>query len=237
MLVFISYAHEDSALVEQLCDRLTAAGLEYFRDTKDIAWGGRIPSEVQSALENAGGIIVVVSPASVKSQWVPYEIGYATALRKPVLPFLTHPSIDLPGYLADLRHISDLEAIETFINQVVTVGQAAIPSSKGDVSRAAEAAVLLSQVAPQMEDLVSEMRQDLDSDETGLVMEFVLLRSRKISFNSRKPRFRYFEDETQNLRLKVDRLADQGLVSDVTTGNTPTYRMTPEFVAALRGTT
>ena len=101
MLIFISYAHEDSALVDELCNRLSAEGMQFFRDTKDILWGGTISSDVQQALEQAGGVVVVVSPASVKSQWVPYEIGYATALRKPILPFLTHPSIDLPGYLAD----------------------------------------------------------------------------------------------------------------------------------------
>ena len=237
MLAFVSYAHEDSALVDQICERLSSAGLQFFRDTKDISWGGRISSDVQQALERAGGVVVVVSPASVKSQWVPYEIGYATALRKPILPFLTHPSIDLPGYLADLRSISDLDAIGTFIGQVVTTGQAAVVSAPGEVSDAARAAALLSGIAPLMADLLSEMREDLRNDETGLVMEFVILRNRKVVFGHSKHRFVYYESEHPNLQLKIDRLGDMGFVIDVNPGNAPIHRMTPEFVAALRGTT
>jgi hypothetical protein len=237
MLAFISYAHEDSALVDQLCERLLSAGLRVFRDTKDILWGGRISADVQQALEQAGGVVVVVSPASVRSQWVPYEIGYATALRKPILPFLTHPSIDLPGYLADLRYITDLDATGTFIGQVVSTGQAAVVSAPGQISDAARAAALLSGIAPQMVDLLSEMREDLRNDETGLVMEFVLLPNRNVSFWHSKPRFVYYESEHPNLQLKIDRLEDMGFVIDVTPGNAPIYRMTPEFVAALRGVT
>jgi hypothetical protein len=237
LLVFISYAHEDSDMVNQLRERLSAAGLEVFLDTKDISWGGRISSDVQRALERAAGVVVVVSPASVKSQWVPYEIGYATALRKPILPFLTHPSIDLPAYLADLRYITDLDAIGTFVGQVMTTGQTAVVSSYGEISDAARSAALLSEIAPQMEDLLSQMREDVQGDETGLIMEFVLLNSRKVLFTSNKPRFAYFATEIDNLQLKVDRLEGLGLVVDVATGNTPIYRMTPEFVAALRGTT
>jgi len=237
MLVFISYAHEDSGLVDQLCDRLLSAGLQYFRDTKDISWGGRISSEVQKALEQAGGVVVVVSPASVKSQWVPYEIGYATALRKPILPLLTHPSIDLPEYLADLRYITNLDEIGTFIGQVTTTGQAAVVSAPNEISDAARAASALSGIAQQMVDLFTEMREDLRNDETGLVMEFVILPNRNVVFGHSKPRFVYYESEHPNLQLKIDRLEDMGLVTDVAHGNTPIYRMTPEFVAALRGTT
>lgn len=237
MLIFISYAHEDSALVDELCNRLSAAGMQFFRDTKEILWGGSISSDVQQALEQAGGVVVVVSPASVKSQWVPYEIGYATALRKPILPFLTHPSIDLPGYLADLRFITDLDQIRTFIGQVSTTGQAAVVSVAGGVSDAARAAALLSELTPQMADLLSEMRKDLRNDKTGLVMEFVLLPNRNARFGHDKPRFVYYQSEHPHLQLKIDRLEDMHLVIDVTPGNAPIYRMTPEFVAALRGTT
>lgn len=237
MLVFISYAHEDSDLVDQLCDRLATAGLQFFRDTKNISWGGRISSDVQRSLEQAGGVVVIVSPASVKSQWVPYEVGYATALRKPILPFLTHPSIDLPGYLKDLRFITDINQIGTFIGQVSTTGQATVVNETDKVSDAARAAALLSEIKPQMADLLHEMGEDLLNDNTGLVMEFVVLQNRNVVFGHPKPRFVYYENEHPNLQLKIDRLEDMHFVINLTTGNTPIYRMTPEFVAALRGTT
>lgn len=234
MVVFISYAHEDSTLVDEICSRLSTAGLKFFRDTKDISWGGSISSDVQQALESAEGVVVVISPASVKSQWVPFEIGYATALRKPILPFLTHPSIDLPGYLSNLRHISNLDQIETFLGQVSTTGQASVPAGN-KLSDAASAALRLSEIAPQMTGLLSEMRADIKNDTTGLVMEFVIIGNRNMVFNSEKPRFAYYESEHPNLQLIVDRLVDMGFVIDITSKNSPIYRMTPAFVAAVRG--
>ena len=87
-----------------------------------------------------------------------------------------------------------------------------------------------------MGNLLSEMRKDLRNDQTGLVMEFVLLSNRNVAFGHSKPRFIYYESEHPHLQLKIDRLQDIGFVIDVTRGNAPIYRMTPEFIAALRGT-
>jgi insertion element IS1 protein InsB len=67
-------------------------------------------------LESSVAIIVIISPGSLKSHWVPYEVGYATALRKKILPYLTHPSINPPGFLADLLHIKSEEQIRDFFS-------------------------------------------------------------------------------------------------------------------------
>jgi len=42
----------------------------------------------------------VISPASLKSQWVAFEIGQAKALGKRLLPLLTHASLDVPEDVA-----------------------------------------------------------------------------------------------------------------------------------------
>jgi hypothetical protein len=88
-----------------------------------------------------------------------------------------------------------------------------------------------------MPELLAEMRKDVRGDETGLVMEFVVLPSRGCGFWDTKPRFVYFESEHPNLQLKVDWLEEMGYIVDVTPKNTPIYRMVPEFLATLRGTT
>ena len=165
---------------------------------------------------------------------MPYEIGYATTLQKPVLPFLTHPSIDLPTYLADRRHISKLEEIGAFIGQVTATGGASIPDKRGGLSEAAQVATLVSGLPPEMSGLLSEIRSHLQGDETGLVMEFVVLSNCRISFMYYKKAFRYYEEDHPDLHLMVDQLLDRNLVLAVNTGNTPIYRMTPAFVAALR---
>jgi hypothetical protein len=87
--------------------------------------------------------------------------------------------------------------------------------------------------------VLSQMRSDIQNDETGLVMEFVVLQNSRISFNHPKRRFVYYEEEHPNLQLVIDRLLDMEFVKVVKkiTGDRPIYRMTPAFVAALRGTT
>jgi hypothetical protein len=174
VLVFISYPHEDSTLVGRLTEGLSASGIETFQDTKDVAWGGRITADVQRALERAAGVVVVVSPASVASQWVPYEIGYATALRKPILPFLTHRSLQLPGYLADIRHLSDLDQVGAFIDRVKSIGQTGVVGDRNEVSEAALAAKMIAEIQPQMPALLSEMQDDIKQDTTGLVTHEIL---------------------------------------------------------------
>ena len=103
--VFMSYSHIDANMANELGSAIDDAGITYFRDVKEINWGDRIDTAVQTALEDSNALLVIVSPASLKSQWVPYEIGYFSALRRPILPYLTHPSLELPSYISNLKHV------------------------------------------------------------------------------------------------------------------------------------
>jgi len=86
-----------------------------------------------------------------------------------------------------------------------------------------------------MPKLVAEMRTDVRGDETGLIREFVPLPNRNIPFWHEKARFEYFETEHPTLPLQLDWLEEMGLIIDVTPKEWPVYRMTPGFVAWLRG--
>jgi hypothetical protein len=113
--IFISYSSVDKKVVDELCAKLTKIGIEYFRDEKDIDWGQSISDSVIDALRESIALLVIISPASLKSQWVPFETGNAIANKLPILPLLCHPSLDLPGYLSSRRYLTDNEqAIEFF---------------------------------------------------------------------------------------------------------------------------
>ena len=114
--VFISYSHVDAQTADELASLLDELNIDYFRDVKDINWGDSIPSKVRDALDACIAILVIVSPASLKSHWVPYEIGHASALRKIILPFLTHPSLDVPHYIGDLNYAKTIEQVEDYFN-------------------------------------------------------------------------------------------------------------------------
>ena len=85
-----------------------------------------------------------------------------------------------------------------------------------------------------MPELLAEMQRDLAGDETRLITEFVILPSESVIFNGSKRRFTYHENRHENLQNKIDALEERGLVRDVTTGNTPIYRLTEQFREALR---
>jgi hypothetical protein len=112
--VFLSYSHIDTKTANDIGAALNDLRIEYFRDVKDIEWGDRIEKEVQTALEDSNAILVVVSPASLKSVWVPYEIGYFSALKRPILPFLTHPSLELPPYISSLKHVGSIDDLRGY---------------------------------------------------------------------------------------------------------------------------
>lgn len=101
--VFVSYSHIDSGHADAVTGVLEELGVEYFRDTKNIGWGDSITASVGAGLQKAQGILVIISPASLESHWVPYEIGQARALQKCVLPYLVCPALDVPHYIRDLK--------------------------------------------------------------------------------------------------------------------------------------
>jgi hypothetical protein len=122
MNVFISYSHIDNAFVQQLSKLLDEKRIPYFLDRKSIEWGDDIPQSIEDGLGTASHLIVVVSPASLKSSWVPYEIGMARAKGAKILPLLTHPSLDLPGFIANLSYKVSLENLVEFFDEGIRRG-------------------------------------------------------------------------------------------------------------------
>ena len=122
--IFISYARVDSAHADQIAAILDRLSLPFFRDVKDIEWGKDVDNEVTIGLTDCSAVLVVISPGSLKSQWVPYELGFARGLRKRILPFLTSPALDPPGYLGKLHYFSDIPAVESFLSS--TAGRKSI---------------------------------------------------------------------------------------------------------------
>jgi TIR domain len=56
LYVFISYAHKDSKLANTIAADLSAIGIEYFLDRKDIQWGHSIGQRVREALQQCSNL-------------------------------------------------------------------------------------------------------------------------------------------------------------------------------------
>lgn len=228
-LVFISYAHEDRAAVDALIAVLDECRVTHFLDAKDIGWGASISARVGAALDEALAVLVVLSPASLQSQWVPFEVGVGCALQKRILPFLTDPDLKVPGYLGDRRYLTSLDDVrEFFLDPQALPRSVSTPAS--DAGSHENVASKLVRVMPE---LIAEMKNDVLTEGSELIREFVVLPNKRVSFWHSKKRFVYFEDEHSDLQNKVDLLEQYGLVADVTPGNTPIYRMDESFVEWL----
>lgn len=125
--VFISYSSVDDGIARQLTEALDEINIQYFFDRKDVEWGDDVTGRITSGLAECAALIVVISPASLKSQWVPFEIGHASGLGKKILPFLTHPSLDVPGYLQRFHHKTSLAEVKTYLR---TLFHPSVPPTK-----------------------------------------------------------------------------------------------------------
>ena len=87
------------------------------------------------------------------------------------------------------------------------------------------------QLKEQMPDLITEMREDLSREGCESIREFFVVSNRRIAMGrSNKPRFSYYADEHDDLMGKLDILENMRLIEDVTSGNTPIYRMSEPLV-------
>ena len=74
MRVFISHSSIDKPFVERLAgDLLSGEGIDAWLDKWEILPGDRIPDKLEEGLSSANVFLLVLSPESVKSQWVSYE--------------------------------------------------------------------------------------------------------------------------------------------------------------------
>lgn len=230
--VFISYSHADSDTADEVASILEELKIDYFRDRNDIKWGDPITPSVREGLEAAAAVVVIISPESMKSHWVPYEVGYATALHRRVLPYLTHPEIHPPGFIKDLSYCTKSDQIREFFGKntewatsTLPVGTPTNTSAQANFQEAIE----------MMPALLAEMKDDLSKPQNRLVREFAVLSDSRIQFShGNTRRFEYYADVHDQLQNKADMLEESGFVYTVKSGTDwKVYRMTSEFVKML----
>lgn len=116
MKLFISHSSVDKWVARQLSHLLEESGHQTFLDEKDIKTGDSIDSSIQTSLQQSDALLLLLSPASIKSQWVLIELGGAKALSKRIVPILLHVgSNEVPAAISQLlaRDINEFEVVLT----------------------------------------------------------------------------------------------------------------------------
>ncbi len=112
MKIFISHSSHDKWVARQLSALLQADGHETFLDEKDIKTGESIDASIQANLKNSDHLLLLLSPASLTSQWVFIELGGAKALGKHIVPVLFHVAgNEVPHAISQLlaRDINEID--------------------------------------------------------------------------------------------------------------------------------
>jgi HEAT repeat protein len=91
VLFFISYKHEDIDFAKVLWRRVNAhPGFTGWIDT-DLVAGDDWDKIIDNQLEQAVGVIVIITPQALKSHYVTYEWSYAFGNHKKIIPILLKP--------------------------------------------------------------------------------------------------------------------------------------------------
>lgn len=127
--VFISYSHADTKQAERLEEALRARGLSVWRDNRlhTEAVGKPYEPVIDSALRKATKVLVLWSPHSIKSKWVPAEAQRAYEQSKIVTVSLSECEKPLPfNTLHNLPFASsgpDLDLLLAALGAVPLAGQ------------------------------------------------------------------------------------------------------------------
>jgi len=118
MYVFISYAHDDRAIVTPLVTLMRCAGARVFLDVASIPLGENWKQAIERAIRACDRMIVMWSAAAARSKWVAREIDEAQAQTKSIVPVMIDET-PLPEPLADIQGCNDLlPMIEQFRDSI-----------------------------------------------------------------------------------------------------------------------
>lgn len=102
--VFISYVREDAAFAREILRRLRRSDIVAWQDVQDLRGGDGWQQTIDQALTEAKALIVVMSPAATRSQYVTYEWAYALGAGVRVIPVLRSRT-ELHPRLAALQYV------------------------------------------------------------------------------------------------------------------------------------
>ena len=102
--VFISYSRIDMDFVKTLAEDLENQGFDIWYDLTDIDAGDRWAQEIQEGISESEIFAIVVSPNSLKSEWVEKEFLFASKRGLKIVPLL-YEMCELPIWLMNIQYV------------------------------------------------------------------------------------------------------------------------------------
>ena len=125
--VFISHKKEDADFARHLSDYVMERGINVYFDENDpiLAKEHRSPGEVVNAikkgLEKSTHMIIVLSKMTLESNWVPWEVGFASAKDKDYrLLRLNDVYRDIPEFYKVAKILNDYDDLDKYLASMKT---------------------------------------------------------------------------------------------------------------------
>jgi hypothetical protein len=105
--IFLSYSRKNTDHANQLQQQLRSQDLHAWRDETNIPGASEWASVIEAAIERMDALVVIVTRESAASEWVEKECTAFLRNGKPVIPYISDPSIksDVPKYLSSIQYI------------------------------------------------------------------------------------------------------------------------------------
>lgn len=216
--VFISYKHDDAHFVDSLREKLKAAEIDSWLDT-DIEAGEDWKQRIDTAIEAAFAIVVVLTPESHQSPYVTYEWSYAMGLGKQIVPVLLrktdrHPKLEAKQYIDFTERKSPEKAL---VERLHSLEKSYSPSVHSQ--RSQNTAWEYQHIKPVIDDLDSE-------DEDTRIAAAITLGELKV-VEALEPLMRCLRDKNLEVQLAATRAlgrlrAEKAVPSLVTLANRKT---------------
>ena len=119
--VFLSYSAEDSKVARALASSLAEAGFETWDPGEALFPGDNWALRIGQALQESDAMVVLVSPNSMKSEWVRQEIEYALGSARykgRLLPVVLKPTKDMPWILKKFPSVKIGTNVEEAARQI-----------------------------------------------------------------------------------------------------------------------
>lgn len=113
----VSYSQVDSEIADEIVRTLLKENIAIVRDVRDLSWGESVELKVDKGFNEISTVLVIISAASLKSQWMPYVIGYVTGKGKKVIPFITDTSLEIPADIKGLISFTQISQIQKYFSE------------------------------------------------------------------------------------------------------------------------
>jgi hypothetical protein len=126
--VFISHQHEDTQACDPIAQYLVELGVDVYFDKYDKALSQltaagnstKVTQHIQEGIDFSTHMVCVVSTKTVKSYWVPFEVGYG--YNRITLGVLTLKGVAdemLPDYMKTTQVIRGTKSLNLFIAELL----------------------------------------------------------------------------------------------------------------------